>query len=201
MNVNEQEILIVKQFVDGSLTAFDELYHRYHNAVLANIIKLVIQTEAAEDILQEVFIALWENREKIDIDKPVGGWLFVVSYNKSLSFLKKAVKEKNFIASQISESLIAEETNNEKESIESLKLSFLNEAINQLSPRKKEVFNLCRFQGKSYKEVAEILKISPDTVKEYMVSSTKFIKDYLLSKSQLTTSVAGLGLFISYLQR
>ncbi|WP_431212046.1 RNA polymerase sigma factor [Puia sp. P3] len=71
------------------LTAFDEIYHQYHNAVYSNIYKLVRQEAVAEDILQEVFIALWENRRRLEPAK-VAGWLFVTSYNKSVKYLKKS---------------------------------------------------------------------------------------------------------------
>ena len=88
------DIELTAGLIQSDTTAFDALYQKYHNAVFANIFKLIRQQEAAEDVLQDVFVALWENRLRIEPGKSVGGWLFVVSYNKAVKFLHKTVREK-----------------------------------------------------------------------------------------------------------
>lgn len=170
------------------LDAFDSLYHQYHHAVYANILKIVQQQEAAEDLLQEVFMALWENRHKLHADK-VSGWLFVTSFNKSLKHLRK--KEKD--ASVSLEQAVLPDSFEEdllQEDIYSMKLAMVEEAINQLPDRKKEVFKLCRYEGKSYDEVAGMLGISAASVKDYLKQSTRFIKDYIASHPSETSLMA-----------
>ena len=158
--------------------SFDALYYKYHNSVFANIFKLIKHQEAAEDILQEVFASLWENRKKIDRDRSVGGWLFVVSYNKAIKFLHKTVRERI----ETLEGMVhvpAEDADIEHGHLE-YQCSLINEAIDNLPPKKKLVFTLCKLEGKTYEEAARETGISPHTVKEYVSAASKFVKAYSL---------------------
>lgn len=163
------------------LEHFDRLYHTYHQAVYANIFKMVSHAPCAEDILQEVFMSLWENRQQLDPDK-VAGWLFVVSYNKAASYLQRKLKESTLLVAD-DESLTGNLSGNDApdEALFQWRLSAVEEAINHLPARKKEVFRLCRFEGKSHDEVAEQLGISELSVKDYLKQSTQFIRQYISS--------------------
>ena len=176
--------------------AFDELYYKYNNAVFANIFKLVQHQEAAEDILQEVFATLWENRSKIDQTKSVAGWLFVISYNKSINFLQKAVREKLWYCGELPVE-IAEHPESDHSQLE-YQFSLINAAIENLPTQKKLVFTLCRLEGKTYEETAQLLGISAGTVKEYLNSASKFIKAYALHKYALNSlSLYFLSIFLN----
>lgn len=181
------------------ISAFDILYHKYYNAVLANIFKLIKQQEAAEDVLQDVFAALWENRKKIDGEKSVGGWLFVVSHNKAIKFLHKKVREKILTREEMFGE-IAEAPENEHDQAE-YQSDLINEAIKNLPPQKKLVFTLCKLEGKTYQEAAQALGISPHTVKEYVRDALKFIKTYSLSQYTLNSplSLSFLIVFLNHL--
>ncbi|WP_315823713.1 sigma-70 family RNA polymerase sigma factor [Paraflavitalea speifideaquila] len=164
--------------LSADLAHFDRLYYQYHQAVYANIYKLVSDAQNAEDILQEVFLSLWENRQQLDLEK-VAGWLFVVSYNKAATYLKRKLKESTvFVAENSStEHVVAPEAPDEQ--LYQLRLLIVEEAIDRLPARKKEVFRLCRFEGKSHDEVAVQLGISVLSVKDYLKQSTQFIRQYV----------------------
>lgn len=164
--------------MDADLEHFDRLYHQYHQAVYANIHKMVSRQECAEDLLQEVLLSLWENRQDLDPEK-VAGWLFVVSYNKAATYLKKKLKEAVLLvpATALPDDIVSPEQPDEQ--LYQLRLSVVEEAINHLPARKKEVFRLCRFEGRSYDEVAALLGISVISVKDYLKQSTQFIKKYI----------------------
>jgi RNA polymerase sigma-70 factor (family 1) len=162
------------------LAAFDEIYHQYHNAVYSNICKLVREEAVAEDILQEVFISLWENRYRLEPSR-VGGWLFVISYNKSVKYLKRKAREN---AVSLSDSPVYETIQPEEQVSEELhrfRVSMIEDAVNHLPERKKQVFRLCRYEGKSLDEVACIMNISPSSVSDYLKQANRFIKDYIFS--------------------
>jgi RNA polymerase sigma factor, sigma-70 family len=166
----------------GDVAAFDAIYKRHYGAVYANIRKLVKAPEHAEDLLQEVFVSLWQNRFKIRPDRPVAAWLFVVSYNKSLTFLKQAVRRsESYVASydELEPMLVEEETDEE---LYAKQLSVIEEAVECLPARRKEVFRLCRLEGKTSEEAAAILDLSTETVKDYLKHSTKAIRAYVGSK-------------------
>jgi RNA polymerase sigma-70 factor (family 1) len=186
--INNEDITLTAALTRDNLGAFDALYHKYHNAVFANIFKLVKQQEAAEDLLQDVFVALWENRKKIDSNKSVGGWLFVVSHNKAIKFLNKAVREK-IHALEDAALTIAETSDNEFGNLE-YQSYLINKAIDNLPPKKREVFTLCKLEGKTYEEAARAAGISPHTVKEYVSAASKFVKAYSLQHYALNTPIS-----------
>jgi len=169
------------------VAAFNALYYKYQRAVFSNIFKLVQQQQAAEDILQDVFASLWINRKKIDHEKAVGGWLFVVSYNKAIKFLNRNVRERIGVHEGAVE--IAEDPEGDLQALE-YQYHLINEAIESLPPKKKRVFILCKLEGKTYEEAALALGISPHTVKEYVSFSLKFVKEYSLSRHTLNAPLS-----------
>lgn len=181
----------------AELSAFDNIYSQYHQAVFKNICKLVQQPEVAEDILQEVFLALWTNRHKLELTHDVARWLFVVSYNKAIQHLKNTAKEKTVLAAHPQQPATTEDDNFAL--LKDLQLHLISDAIEQLSPRKKMIFRLCRLEGKSLQEAASILGISHHTAKEYLKASSAFIKTYIATQ-QATIPVAGLLLLSAYFQ-
>ena len=161
------------------LQRFDELYYQYNQAVFANILKLVHQYDVAEDLLQEVFMALWEHRHKLDGEK-VSGWLFVTSYNKSLKYLQRQKKQATTTIEDTT--LIANEypaDDTPFEEVYNMRLSMIEEAVNLLPDRKKKVFMLYRYEGKSLEDVARMLNLSVHSVKDYLKQSNRFIRNHI----------------------
>lgn len=170
-NCHEKEFIL--RLRTGDIDAFDTLYHAWHSRVYANIFKLTGDENATKDILQEVFISLWEKRLTIHPDKDIAGWLFVVSYNKSLTWLKKSLRAANAYAKA------SEQPAESENGVYEAKIQLVKEAIGQLSPQKRKVFELCKLHGKSYDETARELHISKHTVKEYLSASLVCIKEYV----------------------
>jgi RNA polymerase sigma factor (sigma-70 family) len=157
---------------------FEEYYNKYSQAVYANIRKMVADPALAQDILQDVFVALWEHREQLDPDR-IPNWLFVVSYNKSISCLKRNLRERSTdIFTNSSPIDIIQETPPD-EDLYSFRLSILEEAIEKLPLRKKQVFRLCKLEGRPADEVAELLGISAASVRDYLKQATRFIRSYV----------------------
>lgn len=178
MNIPENNDELVIGLQNDEQEAFNALYYKYHQQVFRNICKLINRRESAQDILQEVFLALWENRSKLDPAKSAAGWLFVVSYNKSITFLKNELREAREIinASRLS---IGEEDTSLAELFHSEQWKNLVNLVEKLPSRKKQAFRLCKFEGKSYQEAGYILGISDVTVKEYVKSCNKLIRRYM----------------------
>ncbi len=181
--ISAQETDLLRDLAQGNLIAFDALYDHYRQPVYANIIKLVRQTETAEDILQEVFVALWENRHKIDTGKSVGGWLFVVSHNKALSVLKKQVRESIVVTWQPDVPDTPATDDRPDEELYGLQMALIEEAVEHLPARKRDVFRRCRFEGQSSEEVAHQIGISTASVDDYLKQSTRFIRDYIRTRT------------------
>lgn len=175
----------------GNMEAFDFYYHQYHQPVYANILKVVQLPHAAEDILQDVFLAFWENRARLSAQASIGGWLFVVSYNKSVSFLKKKLKEATVLledpalVDRLMEAPVVDEQFYQKQ------LELLEQAVSTLPGRKQKVFRLCRFEGKSVEETAQILGISVNSVRDYLKQSSRLLKHYVQNEYASDLALAG----------
>lgn len=183
---NEEKL--ISELKEGNIKAFDEIYWKYQRAVYLNVFKLTKSDSIAEDIVQEVFISLWEKRQTIDTDRSVAGWLFVSSYNRSVNALKKKLKE----------SLVAIETDQLTEETESqfqvkdLQLNILEKAIQQLPPQKRKVFELCKLEKKTYEEAAKEMNISKHTVKEYLSGAIHSIKEFISQHPEAGTGILAL---------
>lgn len=172
-NINKE---LAERLHKDDKEAFDILYRKYYSAIYYNVLKLTRDTAIAEDIVQEVFITLWEKRHKLDPKQEISGWLFVVSYNKSVSHLKRKLKES---LAQTGLSQPGEDTIDAGEELVNAQLSILEKAIEQLSPQKRRVFELCKLQRRTYEETAEEMKLSKHTVKEYLCGAVISIKEYI----------------------
>ena len=158
---------LVVRLILSDEKAFDLLYNKYHVPIYRNIFKLVKSDETAKDILQEVFVCLWEKRNTIDIKQSVANWLFVVSYNKSLTYIKK-----NANALVIFEEIVTDVSEDTLEPfITEEKLAFIETIISKLSPQKKRALELCKIERKTYEEAAKEMGISRHTVKEYLTEA------------------------------
>ena len=159
------------------INAFNTLYWEYHAAVYANALKLIKDPVIAEDIVQEVFVTVWGKRHTIDPEQDLVGWLFVISYHKTIDQLKRKLKEtlahKNISISIEDHSVLVNADLKEEQ------LTSIEEAMDQLSPQKRKVFELCKVQGRTYKKAAEELHISKYTVKEYLSEALVSIRKYI----------------------
>jgi RNA polymerase sigma-70 factor (ECF subfamily) len=171
-----------------NVEGFNALYAKYHRLVYGNIIKLIKDSDSAKDILQEVFVTLWEKRSTIDKTKSISGWLFTVSYNRSIDFLKKALQA---TAMQQELSTIMPLAGSDPV-LKEIRLQLLEEAIRELSPQKRKVFVLCKLQGKTYEESAKELNISKYTVKEYLSLAVAHVQKYMQAHVSILLIVATL---------
>ncbi|OQP57800.1 hypothetical protein A3860_09250 [Niastella vici] len=185
--VYHTEPLLLQQLAQGSASAFDKLYYQYYEPVRLNILKITRDEVVADDILQEIFILLWEKRAKFASYEKIGGWLFVTSYNRSLNYLRnlsaERLRQKTSTMEDISRDWPLEDNSQEAQ------LRLLEEAITQLPPQRRRVFELCRFEGKSYDEAAAELSISKNTVKEHLVRSRETILSYVQQQGSTSSKI------------
>lgn len=182
--------ILIAQLNNSDDAAFEAVYHQYHQAIFANILRLVKQQHKAEDILQDVFITLWESRFKLTPQQSVSGWLFTTSYFKALEYLRRSVKENITLLSEEQYEFPDEDTNLEDNYQQ--KLSIITSIMELLPPRKRTAFQLCRVEGKSYEEAAAMLEISVESVRDYVKTSSIFIRKHILENN---TGISFVGLY------
>jgi len=185
---DEKELLL--QLLQGSEQAFERVYKIYSARLYGNLLKLVKSESEAQEILQDVFLKVWDNRQNIDIEKSFRSWLFKIAENKVYDFFRKVARDKKKKAQLLT---IA---SSEYAPVEELLLTdenaaILQKAIESLPPQRQQVFRLCKLDGKSYKEVSELLGISVSTISDHIVKATKAIRSYFEDNAQ-----AFLALFV-----
>ncbi len=161
---------------NGDISAFNALYWQYHGPVYANALKLIKDPAIAEDIVQDVFVTVWEKRNTIDPTQDIAGWLFVISQHKTVDQLKRKLRQS--LAEKTLQSIIDGPCGFE-DNIMQLQLDTIEKAVDQLSPQKRKVFELCKVQRRTYEKAAEELHISKYTVKEYLSEAIVSIKKYI----------------------
>lgn len=183
---DEKELLLL--LLNGSEQAFEKIYKLYSNRLYGNLLKLVKSEAEAQEILQDVFLKVWHNRQSIDIEKSFRSYLFKIAENKVYDFFRKVARDKKREARLIS--LGTNEYVPVDELLQSDKKSaVLQKAIDSLPPQRKRVFRLCKLEGKSYKEVSELLGISVSTISDHIVKATKSIRDYFENNEQALFSL------------
>jgi len=162
---------------NDDINAFNTLYWEYHAAVYANALKLIKDPVLAEDIVQETFVTVWGKRHTIDPEQDFAGWLFVISYHKTIDQLKRKLKEA--LAHKKISISIEDHSIHVNADVKEEQLAAIEKAMNQLSPQKRKVVELCKVQGRTYKKAAEELHISKYTVKEYLSEAMVSIRKYI----------------------
>ncbi|MDR2285828.1 MAG: RNA polymerase sigma factor [Sphingobacterium sp.] len=186
LNINEKELL--RQLKAGSKAAFSELYSIYSRPLISNLLKILKNDNLAEEILQETFIALWEHRHSIDSERSALGYLIRISANKTKDLFKRAVHDRKMRAyfyPVIESGYEPIEAGLYKKENEDL----LNQLIDRLPAKQKEVYRLCKIEGLSYNEVSQLLGISEATVNSHILRANKALKKLVIRNPQLLTLI------------
>lgn len=159
--------------------AFCELYAMYKDRLLYFSMKFIKSREFAEDVFQDAFASVWQNRRFLNPDSPFAPYIYTIIKNRILNLLGGIEKEQELKKIIIRSSLDhAEET--EHAIVDKDLNDLVKKALEQLTPRQRKVFEMSRNQLKSHKEIAEELQISVFTVQQHISASLKVIRTFLI---------------------
>lgn len=174
--IDEHELVI--RLIDGDEDAFCELYAAYKNRLLYFAMKFVKSRDFAEDIFQDAFTIIWQSRRFINPDASFSSYLYTIVRNRILNQIRDADKE-NTLKEQILSQAI-DYTDDTKENILANDLrEIINKALEKLTPRQREIFEMSREAQMSHKEIADALGISVNTVQEHISVSLRTIRTFL----------------------
>jgi len=168
----------IRRLIVGDQGAFDEIYDLCSEKLFRLAFRFLKDVEQSEEIVQEAFINLWLNREKLDAEGNIWLYLYVIGKRLSLNQLRNASQSKIY-----TENLLAhfQETHNDTEdTVFAHDLELITErVIGDLPSQQQIIFRLSRVEGYSHKEIADQLNISTNTVKNHMGTALKTIRSRL----------------------
>ena len=162
---------------DNSQTAFKVVYEEYFAKLSQFIFKMSRDENLAEEIVQRTMIKVWEQRDKIILTTSLKSYLYKVSYNEYLMYLRTKSKFPN-----IEDAVIEAIDEIEDEQDNQILLDKIRKEIDNLPPKCREVFILSKINGMKYKEIAEQLNISTKTIESHMTKALKQIREALTEK-------------------
>ncbi|XLS28576.1 RNA polymerase sigma factor [Flavobacteriaceae bacterium M23B6Z8] len=158
----EIEVSLLEGLRKGDLYSYEILYKKYYESLCFFLSRVANDNNLAEDLVQEVFLSVWNKREALFIRTSLEKYLYKCVYNQYLLHLRAQKKQMSLLETLKSEATYEyyESDTSEQES----KIYELRKAIDNLPPKCKQAFVLSRFEDRKYKEIASLMGISPKTV-------------------------------------
>jgi RNA polymerase sigma-70 factor (family 1) len=171
---SEEEVLL--RMIQGDESAFTTIYRHYHSSLYIYLLRFCKIPSLAEDLVHDVFLKVWEIRDRINPQLSFTGYLYRIARNHVIKTIDKLATDQTLrqqLLSQLDEPSPEQLIRNKEYD------RLFQEALTHMPPQRLKVFRLCRQEGKSYDEAAEILGVSRNAVKKHMVLSMRFIYDYV----------------------
>jgi len=175
----QDERELFAQMATGDVQAFTKILNHYNKIIYQVILRMVKTEEASEEVVQDVFLKLWQNRATFTNIENHRAFLFRMASNSTLDALKKLSREKEMLT-RLQQNLKHRKEDNTSESLDLKESeSLVKRAIEQLPSQRQVIYKMSRHAGLSHKEIAERLNISPNTVRNQLIEALRYIRFFL----------------------
>ena len=182
MKVFPADIELVLKLQKGDVEAFDLVYEKYAGKLYGFTLKYLKSTDETEELVQSVFLKVWENHKTLRKESSFKSYLFTIAYNEICNIFRRRSHLQKFIGEQINEN---SQTSNETEEL--IDYNSIRETVDQiiakLPERQRTIFLKSRQEGKSNRDIAIEMGLSSGTVDNYISESLKFIRSNLQNKN------------------
>lgn len=178
INTGEHEQGLLLQISEGDEDAFKQLFREHVSILRSFVIRFTKSAFGCEEVIQNTFIRVWLNREKLESVSNVRSWLFKYASNECLNYLRSQKKYSRMEGVDDEVYSIPDLNTIQTIRINEIK-KLVAQAVAQLSEQRKRIYLLSRNEGMTIPEIALALQISPNTVKNALVISLKQIREYL----------------------
>ncbi len=188
-------MLWVDQITEGDHRSFEKLFKSYYLPLTRFSWRYVGSKAIAEELVQEIFFEIWEDRKNLNIVESVRSYLYKAVKHRSLNHLKhqrvKSEYDTKWMAKKKEKTTIEYE---DSARIEQIKEA-IEKAIEELPPRSKMTYKLHRYDGLTYQEIADVMDVSVKTVESQMTRTLKMLRERLsyLLPFLLVAVMAGVG--------
>jgi RNA polymerase sigma-70 factor (ECF subfamily) len=171
----EKELLRLAS--EGNKTAFEAIFNRYKDKLYHYTFSLNRSKEVTEDIIQDTFLKLWKDKERLASIEHFSSYLFLMTRNQSINALKRFAKE-TLILSRLNQQETAAAVSNPQTILEHKQTrELLEDSLQRLPPQQKLLYTLSRENDLKHHEIAAQLNISPSTVKNHIVQAMRTLKE------------------------
>lgn len=164
--------LLVKR---GDHPAFEEIYNRYWEKLYSQCYWHLMDQEGAKDIVQELFVHLWDKKSEIRIEHTMGGYFKVAVRNRIFNYIRGTIIKRNHL-NAVGRNYEDANNSTEEKSRERELNRLYQEEIQKLPPKMKEVFTLNKEAGLSITEMAERFSVSEQTIKNQLATAVKKVR-------------------------
>ena len=165
---------------NGDIAAYEELYYAFYPRLYSFALSLIQSKQQAEEIVSDVFIKVWQSRKRLPEVDNINVYLYTSVRNRTKDYLNK---DRRYNVVRFSkddwEEIFIELKNPSDYCISTDLMKKINAAINQLPPQCKVIFKLIKEDGLSYKQVAEIMELSPLTVRNQLAIAVRKMAEIL----------------------
>lgn len=178
MTFSSDDAELVTRLKKGDVEAFDLLYSKYAGKLYKFGLKYLKSTSDSEELVQSVFLKIWENKKKLKMELSFNSFLFTIAYNDICKIFRKRNYLRKFVNDTLSQNPLMSLRIEEGIDYKSL-LERVEQIINTIPERQKTIFKKSREEGKSSKEIASEFDLSPGTVDNYISEVIKHIRKSL----------------------
>lgn len=184
MNSDDSIYKMVKGLIRDDKKSFDDLYFYYYPKLYAFSKTFLKVEDDINDILQEVFIKIWDNRKKIKDVETFNAWIFTITKNSIVTYFREKIRQEDF-ESRVRKMATGELAFNDNLEYKDLKEK-VDQIVEQLPEKRRMIFKLSREEGLSNRDIAKKLEISIKTVEDHMLYSLRFLRKNLKDLEILT---------------
>lgn len=180
----------------SDISLFQQLFDSYFQALVTYAFRFVNDWQAAEDIAQDVFMALWMKKEDVDFDQPVKPYLYRAIYNRSINYLNSALMQKRIEGVDTIDELINQEilSYNQHDALLLKEITAeINNFVETLPPQCRNVYKLSREENLKNKEIAARLDISEKAVEKHITKALTEIRNHLVHLDILSMLICLVG--------
>lgn len=170
----EQELVALLQ--KGSITAFEGLFEQYSQKLYRFSFSYLKSESESEDVVQEVFLKIWENRASLKTGTSFQSYLFTIAFNSIRKSFNKKARQDQF-RTDLFDFLSVDNLSLENHQDSEMLLSKLDLLIDQMPARRKEIFLKRKKEGKSVRDIADNMNISPKTVENQITEAMNYLKN------------------------
>ncbi len=186
---------LFSQMIQGNELAFEQIFHHYNARIYPFMLKKTKSHHLSEELVQELFIKLWEGRGKLTDVKNPDAYIFSMAAHALLNHWRKVSRDtdmRNRLWQELCRfSNLTDDAVDYKES-----KSIIQAAVELLPPQRKKIYLMSRIEGMSHEEIARILNLSRSTVNNQLSQTLKFIRQYIDKQHGNKTALSAMLLFI-----